>query len=78
MTQKQNDQSNQKPDSKSHQEKTQEGKKITETYPNNLKANQNNEKGSQQKNEQQIGPSAKQNSSTPNKTENQNNKKGSI
>ena len=52
MTKNQNDNRHQQPDSKSHLEKTQEGKKTEELDPNNPKAQQNNQPGSQQSNQQ--------------------------
>jgi len=48
MTENQNSPANQKTDSKSHLEQTQDGKKKEETNPNNPKANQANQQNSQE------------------------------
>jgi hypothetical protein len=49
MEKNQNDKSNQQPDSKSHLEQTQDGKKRQEINPNNPKATENNQQGSQKR-----------------------------
>jgi len=70
MTENQNDKSNQHSDSKSHLEQTQDGKRKEETNPNNPKANQSNQQGSQQGNKQNQGlPSTKAETDTTVKDE---------
>lgn len=52
MAENKNDQRNQQNEGKSHEQQTQEGKKKTETDPNNPTAQQNNQNGSDSRNQE--------------------------